>query len=123
VASIPRLRPSIPKAKGVVRSRGRRTSSCQEMIEAGNENEGNNFAVDWEGPDDPNNPKKSRLPVGSHRALHAKLINPSLQLDVPQEMGRDGLSIRLYVLEPRLIRHDCASSTRNRSRVSYNKLR
>ena len=33
------------------------------MIEAGaaNENEMNHFTVDWDGPDDPNNPKKLDL--------------------------------------------------------------
>ena len=127
VASIPRLSPSMPdvatKAKGEATSRGARTSSCQGMIEAGNENEGNHFAVDWEGPDDPNNPKKSGLPMGSHRALYVKLTSFSLQLDVPQEMGRDRIGIRLHFPEPRLIRHDRTSRTRNRSRVSYNELR
>ena len=93
------------------------------MIEAGNENEGNHFTVDWEGPDDPNNPKKSGPPMGLHRVLHAKLTNFPLQLDIPQEMGRDGLGIRLHFPQPRLIRHDCPSRTRDRSGVSHNKLR
>jgi len=33
------------------------------MIEADDENEGNHFTVEWDGPDDPNNPKKSDLPM------------------------------------------------------------
>lgn len=35
------------------------------MIEAGvaNENEGNHFTIDWDGPDDPNNPRKSDPPA------------------------------------------------------------
>jgi len=43
------------------------------MIEAGGENEGNHFTVEWEGPDDPGNPKKSGLPVGLYGALHVRL--------------------------------------------------
>ena len=37
---------------------------AKTMIEAGitGENEANHFTVDWDGPDDPNNPKKSGLP-------------------------------------------------------------
>jgi len=93
------------------------------MIEAGDENEGNNFTVDWEGPDDPSDPKKSGLPMRLHRAPGVKLTNHPLQLDIPQEMGRDRLGIRLHFPEPRLIRHDRTSRTRDRSGVSYSKLR
>ena len=52
-------------AKDEARSRGRCTSSCQAMIEArtANEGDGNHFTVDWDGPDDPSNPKKSDLPA------------------------------------------------------------
>ena len=45
------------------------------MIEAGDRNEGNHFTVDWEGPDDPNNPKKSGFFIGLYGALRERL-NP-----------------------------------------------
>ena len=121
VAGIPRLSPSTTKGKGEVT--WKTNVIFQGMIEAGNENEGNHFTVDWEGPDDPNNPKKSGLPIGLHCTLHVKLTDLPLQLDIPQEMGRDGLGIRLHFPEPRLVRHDCASRTQDRGGVSYNKFR
>lgn len=76
------------------------------MIETGNVsgNEPSHFTVDWDGPDDPGNPKKSGLPT----EYDARLNHP-LQLDVPQKMGRDCAGIRLHFPEPRLIRHDRTS--------------
>ena len=45
------------------------------MIEAGTarENEGNHFTVDWDGPGDPSDPKKSDFPT----EYDARLKSPS----------------------------------------------
>lgn len=59
------------EAKEKIRSRGTNvillgSNVAKTMIEAGTtgENEANRFTVDWDGPDDPNDPKKSGLPHG-----------------------------------------------------------
>ena len=56
-----------------------RVSRRQDMIEAGavNKREGNQFTVDWDGPDDPNNPKKSVCPgTDPYDAPHETEIYP-----------------------------------------------
>ena len=62
------------------------------MIEAANADETNHFTVDWDGPDDPNNPKKS----DSQISLGLKRLNTFSQLVVPQKMGSDSLGIGLH---------------------------
>ena len=58
------------EAKEKIRSRGMNVipsglKVAKTMIEAGTtgENEANHFTVDWDGPDDPSDPKKSSLPT------------------------------------------------------------
>jgi hypothetical protein len=91
------------------------------MIEAGTtgETEANHFTVDWDGPDDPNNPKKSDLATD----YDVRLKSPPHSWTFRKKWVVTVLGIRLHFPEPRLICHDCPSYAQHRSGVSHNKPR